>query len=83
MSILGLVLVLMMHPVLGAQCNGTSTEVPVDFGLQISHTTIQLGCIHEQIVTTAAIYLTMYFGERVKIYWNSSLAWAIDYGDSG
>lgn len=25
----------------------------------------------------------MFNGERVKIYWNSSLAWAFDFGDWG
>lgn len=25
----------------------------------------------------------MQYGERLKLYWNSSIAWAIDYGDFG
>ena len=37
--------------------------------------------IYEQILTTDAIYLTMYYGNRVKIYWNASIGWAKDYGD--
>lgn len=25
----------------------------------------------------------MFYGERLKIFWNGSLAWAVDYGDNG
>lgn len=83
MATLGIVLLLLTQSVRGAQCNGTVAEIPLGFHLQISHPTITLGLIYDQIVTTAAIYVTMWDGERLKIYWNSSLAWAVDYGIKG
>lgn len=68
---------------MGAQCNATSTETPLGFTLQISHASNQLGLINEQIATTDALYLSMVNGERVKIYWNSTLVWAVSYGGIG
>lgn len=65
-----------------AQCNATSAETPIGFSIEISSATNNTGIICELIVTTAAIYLSMETGERVKIL-DSSIAWAIDYGEKG
>lgn len=83
MKVLCLGLLLMASSVRAAQCNDYSEETPVGSALQISHATDSIGSIYEQIVTTYAIYLSMANGERVKIYSNSSLAWAVDYGGNG
>ena len=34
-------------------------------------------------MSTAAIYLSMLYGERLRIGWDYILDWAVDYGDSG
>lgn len=67
----------------GARCNATSAETPVGSAIQISHATNTLGNVLQQIVSTDAVYLSMADGERVKIGWDSTLVWAIDYGDNG
>lgn len=76
-------LLLMTHSVQGAQCNATSAETPIGYALQIYSATNYLGAIYEQIVTTDAIYLSMWGGERLKLRWDSTLVWAIVYGSSG
>lgn len=34
-------------------------------------------------MTTDAIYLSMQYGERLKILWNATCAWAVDFGTWG
>ncbi len=66
---------------MGAQCNSTSNVPTVGSAIEITHATDFTGRIFEQIVTTDAIYFSMATGEGMKIYWNTSIAWAIDYGE--
>lgn len=35
------------------------------------------------VITNSAFYLSMFNGERVKLWLNASVAWAVDYGDYG
>lgn len=82
-KMLCLSLLLLTCSVRGAQCNATSSEAQAGNDIHISHATYNLGMINDQIVTTDAIYLSMAHGYRLKIYWNSSFAWAVDYGIYG
>lgn len=76
-------LYLLIPPVIGAPCNTTSNEPIVGSAVQVTHATINVGYIYDQIITSSAIYLSIFSGEKVKVFWNSSLAWAVDYGDYG
>lgn len=77
-------LFLLTPSVLGAQCNATSNDLTVGSAIQVSHATNNVGWIFDFQVTTEAIYLSMYFGEKMKIYWNKTLAWAIKFpNDTG
>lgn len=74
---LALNLFLLMPSALGAQCNATFNEAPIGSAIQISHATLALGYIVEQILTTDAIYLSMEGGVRLKIGWDYLLVWSI------
>lgn len=74
---------LLILTVQAAQCNGTASEIPVGYELQISHATRTVGIVLEQIFTNDAIYISTGDGEWYKFFWNASLAWATDFGDKG
>lgn len=54
---------LLILTVQAAQCNGTASEIPVGYELQISHATRTVGIVLEQIFTNDAIYISTGDGE--------------------
>lgn len=69
---------LLLPFVQGAVCNISSLENPIGRGVSLEGNPNNLGMVYDMQMTANSIYLSMYYGDRVKINAaTTSIDWAV------